>query len=138
MFREYTELLEAQLEVVNSENMKHGVLFPFLVKNTRVIAAKLISTRRNDKFNVCFACVKNLEDPLPNGIFISCDENEVEEKYGLSIKYLPMKVSKVEIVVNSEGLNKIALFPVNKDFSAFFRSCGAYIINDLRAFEYIL
>ena len=78
---DYREFLEHQLERLELENKGRGNFFTVLVQegHDKMIAARLIKTKRDESLNVCWACLT--EGKLtPNRVFFSADESEWEEK----------------------------------------------------------
>ena len=127
---DYREFLEHQLEHIELQNKGVGISFPFLFKkNTaKMIAARLIKTKRDESLNVCWACLT--EDRLtPNGIFFSADESEWKE----NIHVMPVfvQVSKVCIIEN-DGIPMLYFMPTNEDLRRIFREFNAVYIRDKR------
>lgn len=135
MFDEYRDILEEQRDALIKENEELGIRYPFLVKMRQgaIVAAKLIPTRRDDRYNVCFACVKpNIQ---PNGIFLAYNDEEVRQKYGLEIKLARIYVATIRIESSKDGFPKLVFAPSAQDYQHFFDRVGAFFVNDLRVLE---
>ena len=135
MFTDYIDTLIEQRTNMEEENYNGGIFFPFLVKkgSSQIIAARVIPTRRKDKENICFACVKpNMQ---PNGIFLGFDEEELGCIYNLEIVYMRISVSSINIWHGENGESRICFAPSHSDFNAFFQKVNALFINDLRVLE---
>lgn len=135
MFVDYMEVLEEQKVSLQTQNFHTGIQFPFLAmrKSGRIIAAKIIPTKRTDKHNVCFACIKS--NMKPNGVFLGFDEEELKYCYNLEVVYCYIFVSEIKIEERSDGTSKLSFNPDDLDYSTFFNGVNALFINDLRALE---
>lgn len=135
MFTSYMKILEEQKELLKTKNFSAGIPFPFLVMRNsgQIIAAKIIPTKRTDKHNVCFACVKS--NMKPNGVFLGFDEEELKYKYNLEVVYYDIFVHEIKIEERSDGTSKLSFNPNDLDYSTFFNGANALFINDLRALE---
>ena len=135
MFVDYMEVLEEQKVLLQTQNFLTGISFPFLaIRNSgQIIAAKIIPTKRTDKHNVCFACVKS--NMKPNGVFLGFDEEELKYKYNLEVVYCYIFVREIKIKERSDGTSKLSFNPNDLDYSTFFDCANALFINDLSALE---
>lgn len=135
MFTNYMKILEEQKELLKTKSFSTGIPFPFLVMRNsgQIIAAKIIPTKRTDKHNVCFACVK--PNMKPNGVFLGFDEEELKYKYNLEVVYYDIFVSEIKIEERSDGTSKLSFNPDDSDYSTFFNGVNARLVNDLSALE---
>lgn len=135
MFVDYMEVLEEQKVLLQTQNFRTGISFPFLaIRNSgQIIAAKIIPTKRTDKHNVCFACVKS--NMKPNGVFLGFDEEELKYKYNLEVVYCDIFVQEIKIEERSDGTSKLSFNPSDVNYSIFFNWANALFINDLSALE---
>lgn len=131
--RPYMDFFEKQKESLEEENSLGGINFPVLfTKKNAVVAARLIPTRRDDKHNICFACAQNNDSLKPNGVFLPFNEVELMEKYGLFVVFIPIKVSKISIVKDSNGNERIYFAPTAGDYRLFFDKMKALYVASIR------
>lgn len=123
------EFVQQQVLKLIEQSKNGGILWPFLFKKAtgEMIAARPISTKRDDALNVCWACVQPVT-LRPNGIFFSFNEEEQSE---VETRYLRFSTQNIGVGIYNGG-HAVNIRPSIAEYAAFFQENKAIFLKDKR------